>query len=55
MHPLSHRRRLSSAEKWTSVSPCLAEYTNPTVGGLLNATFGNLTAGAYTRSHFSST
>jgi len=22
MHPLSHRKRLRSAEKWTSVSPC---------------------------------
>jgi len=23
LHPLSHSRRLSSAEEWTSVSPCL--------------------------------
>jgi len=28
MHPLSNRKRLSLAEKWTSVSPCTEVYHN---------------------------
>jgi calcium/proton exchanger cax len=33
------------AERLGFITEQLAEYTNPTVGGLLNATFGNLTVG----------
>jgi len=27
MHPLSHRKRLRGAEKWTRMSPCLVPGT----------------------------
>ena len=33
----------SSAERLGYVTEQMAAYTNPTIGGLLNATFGNMT------------
>jgi len=47
MHPLSHRKRIRRAEKWTSVSPCLAQVVkNGGVGGKLSGGSGDTVFGS---------